>query len=94
MRPDAASAGPSADRWQLARATFRATYDNVTRSNLKVDGVVLVIDAADGGMVAATVDALRRWNTGSISDAAFRKECWTDSSEALGETARREHSNQ
>ncbi len=63
--------------------------DRVTRDNLKVDGIVLVIDAADGGMVAATTDSLRRWNTGVISDAAFRKGCWTDSPEALGETARR-----
>jgi len=78
------------DRWQLARSAFRATYDRISRSNMKVDGVVLVIDASDGGMVAATIDALRRWNTGVISDAAFRKECWTDSPEALGETAHRE----
>jgi hypothetical protein len=41
-------------------------------------------------MIAATADALRRWNIGAISDAAFRKECWTDSPEAMGETARRE----
>jgi len=38
-------------------------------------------------MIAATSEHLRRWNTGAISDAAFRKECWTDSPEALGETA-------
>jgi len=62
----------------------------MTRSNPKVEGVVIVIDAADGGMIAATADALRRWNTGALSDAAFRKECWTDSPEALGETARRQ----
>jgi hypothetical protein len=57
---------------------------------MKVDGVVIVIDAADGGMIAATSDTLRRWNTGALSDAAFRKECWTDSPEALGETASRQ----
>lgn len=94
LRPDATSGAASADRWQLARSVFRATYDTVTKSSLKVDGVVLVIDAADGGMVAATTDTLRRWNTGAISDAAFRKECWTDSPEALGETARRGPSKQ
>ncbi len=82
--------GAAMGRWELARSMFRATYDNVTRGNMKVDGVVLIIDAADGGMVAATTDALHRWNTGALSDAAFRKECWTDSPEALGETAHRE----
>jgi hypothetical protein len=90
VQPASDGAQAAMDRWQLARSVFRSTYDRISRSNMKVDGVVLVIDAADGGMVAATIDALRRWNTGAISDAAFRKECWTDSPEALGESAHRE----
>jgi hypothetical protein len=90
VQPGSDGTQSAPDRWQFARSMFRATYDRVSRSNLKVDGVVLVIDAADGGMVAATIDSLRRWNTGAISDAAFRKECWTDSPEALGATARRD----
>ena len=89
VRPESAGPQAATDRWQLARSIFRDTYGNINRNKLKVDGVVIVIDAADGGMIAATTDALRRWNTGAISDAAFRKECWTDSPEALGETARR-----
>ena len=92
VRPGADGAPAASDRWQLARAIFRATYDHITRGNLKVDGVVLVIDAADGGMVAATIDSLQRWNTGAITDAAFRNQCWTDSPEALGQTAHREES--
>jgi hypothetical protein len=87
VRPES---GGATDRWQLARSVFRDTYGRISQSNPKVEGVVIVIDAADGGMIAATADALRRWNTGAISDAAFRKECWTDSPEAMGETARRE----
>ncbi len=91
VRPESGGgASGGADRWQLARSVFRDTYGRMTRSNPKVEGVVIVIDAADGGMIAATADALRRWNTGALSDAAFRKECWTDSPEALGETARRQ----
>jgi hypothetical protein len=89
VRPESAGPQAATDRWQLARSIFRDTYGNINRNKLKVDGVVIVIDAADGGMIAATTDALRRWNTGAISDAAFRKECWTDSPEALGETAHR-----
>jgi len=78
------------DRWQLARSVFRDAYSGVLRSATKVDGVVIVIDAADGGMIAATTSTLQRWNSGSISDAAFRKECWADPPEALGERAKRE----
>jgi hypothetical protein len=93
LRPGTEAGSAGLDRWQLARSVFRSTYDHINRDKLKVDGIVLVIDAADGGMVAATSDSLRRWNTGAITDAAFRKECWADSPEALGETARRDVGN-
>ena len=93
VRPDSGGSPQGTDRWQLARSVFRDAYGRLSQSNPKVEGIVIVIDAADGGMIAATADALRRWNTGALSDAAFRKECWTDSPEALGETARREGEN-
>lgn len=89
VRPESGAAPGGTDRWQLARSAFRDTYSHVNRSGPKVEGVVIVIDAADGGMIAATTNALRRWDTGAISDAAFRKECWADPPEALGETAQR-----
>ena len=92
VRPQAGAT--AMDRWQLARSVFRATYDHITHDNLKIDGVVLVIDSADGGMIAATISSLQRWNTGAITDAAFRKECWADSPEALGETSHRESDSQ
>jgi hypothetical protein len=79
-----------ADHWPMLRSVFRDTYARVLRSSIKIEGVVVVIDAADGGMVAATTDVLQRWTTGMLSDAAFRKACWADPPEALGETAQSE----
>jgi len=91
VRP-ASDAGQGApDRWSLASSVFRDTFSRVSRSDAKIEGVVIVIDAADGGMIAATANSLRRWNTGAISDAAFRKECWADPPEAMGETAEHKH---
>jgi len=87
VQPETASG--VADRWQFARLVFRDAYRDVLRSATKVDGVVIVIDSADGGMIAATIGTLQRWDSGAISDAAFRKECWADPPEALGETASR-----
>jgi hypothetical protein len=88
VQPDTAGAGE--DRWQAARSMLRDAYSRVLRSATKVEGLVIVIDSADGGMIAATTNALQRWNSGAISDAAFRKECWADPPEALGETAKRD----
>lgn len=87
VRPESGTAPTGADRWQLARSVFRDSYSRISRADAKIEGVVIVIDDADGGMVAATADSLRRWNTGAISDAAFRKECWSDPPDALGATA-------
>jgi hypothetical protein len=78
------------DRWQLARSAFRDSYSRVSRGDDKIAGIVIVIDAADGGMIGATTDALQRWSTGAMSDAAFRKACWADPPETVGETAQRE----
>jgi hypothetical protein len=91
VRPASDAGGAATDRWSLASSVFRETFSRVSRSDAKIEGVVIVIDAADGGMVAATANSLRRWNTGAISDAAFRKECWADPPGAMGETAVHEH---
>jgi hypothetical protein len=87
-RPESVAQSEAA-RWPLARSLFLDTYSRISRENARVEGVVIVIDAADGGMIAATANSLRRWNTGTISDAAFRKECWADPPEALGDTVRK-----
>ena len=91
VRPASDAGQRTPDRWSLASSVFRDTFSRVTRSDAKIEGVVIVIDAADGGMIAATTNSLRRWNTGAISDAAFRKECWADPPEAMGETAEHKH---
>ena len=47
-------------------------------------GLVLIFDAEDGGMVAATRAALEQWNSGTLSDQAFWKQCLLDPPEILG----------
>jgi hypothetical protein len=94
VRPDSPSAPGPSDRWQLASSVFRDSYGRINQSSPRIDGIVIVFDAADGGMIAATAETLRRWNTGALSDAAFRKECWTDSPETFGETAQHKAKSQ
>lgn len=54
-----------------------------------VEGVVVVFDAAEGGMAATTIAALRQWGAGSLSDAAFLKQCWFDPEDAFTTSAAR-----
>jgi len=48
-----------------------------------VQGVVLVLDSADGGQIAATSEFLQQWQTGKISEASFWKNCSVDPPDLL-----------
>lgn len=72
-----------AQRASFARSVFRKTYPQLTHSTDRLEGVVIVFDAADGGMAAATLADLRRLETGELTDAAFWKRCWLDPPEAF-----------
>jgi hypothetical protein len=76
-------------RTSFAKSVFRKTFPELTNESDKVEGVVIVFDSADGGMVATTVPALQRWNTGSLSDDSFWQQCWVDPPEAFGKPAGR-----
>ncbi len=91
VHPDSAAGQSGTDNWRVARSVFRDAYAHIAGTAPKIEGVVIVIDSPEGGMIAATTDALRRWNTGAIPDAAFRKECWADPPETLRDAAQSEH---
>ena len=44
----------------------------------------MIFDSDDGGMIAATVPALRQWKSGTLSDEAFWRRCFFDPPEAFG----------
>jgi hypothetical protein len=49
-------------------------------------GMVLIFDAEDGGMVAATQAVLNEWKNGSLTEQALWKQCYLDPPEILGTT--------
>jgi hypothetical protein len=51
-----------------------------------VDGLVLIFDSEDGGMVASRREVLDQWKRGTISEADFWKQCYLDPPEILGAT--------
>lgn len=93
IHPDPSGSQSGGENWRLSRSIFRDAYAHIAGSSPKIEGVVIVIDAPDGGMIAATTDTLRRWNTGAIQDAAFRKECWADPPETLRDATQPEHTS-
>jgi len=54
-----------------------------------IAGVVLILDAADGGEAAATLAALQQWKSGTLSEEAFWQQCYLDPPEAFRDPAPR-----
>jgi len=68
------------DKLRFAETLFRKESE----SSSAVAGVVLIFDAEDGGMVAATSSVLEQWKKDLISEQAFWKHCFLDPPEILG----------
>jgi len=51
-----------------------------------VEGVVVIFDSADGGIVGATLATLKQFTAGTLSFESFWKECYRDPPEAFQES--------
>jgi hypothetical protein len=71
---NAPNPGPEAKK-EFAQALFAKQYAEVVSAS---HGIVLIFDAEDGGMVAATLPALQQWKAGTLSDDAFWHKCFFD----------------
>ncbi len=75
-------AGP-ADRLEYAEFLFGKSFPETAQKSKDLAGVVVIFDAADGGMIAATMTALQQWKTGALSDAALWHKCFFDPPETF-----------
>lgn len=80
---DPATTGPEAKR-AFAKSLFDREYADLTSTSSSVVGVVVIFDSEDGGMIAATMSALRQWKAGTLSDEAFWRRCLFDPGDAFG----------
>jgi len=67
------------DKMRFAEDLFKK--EAVSKSS---SGLVLIFDAEDGGMVAATQVVLEKWKSGSLTEQALWKQCYLDPPEILG----------
>lgn len=69
------------DKMRFAESEFKK--ENLSGAS-SAAGLVLIFDAEDGGVIAATRAALDQWKTGALSEQAFWKQCYLDPPEILG----------
>ncbi|MGH9517586.1 MAG: hypothetical protein ACRD3P_18100 [Terriglobales bacterium] len=67
------------DKMRFAEDLFKKENTSTSAA-----GLVLIFDAEDGGMVAATEAVLDTWKNGSLTEQAFWKQCYLDPPEILG----------
>jgi hypothetical protein len=74
----------SEEKLRFAEAEFK----QVLSSSASADGVVVIFDSEDGGMIAATRASLQQWKSGTVSDRAFWTQCYFDPPEIFASANR------
>jgi hypothetical protein len=78
-----AKAGGPQEKLEYAKYLLGKTYTELVQKKENLDGIVLVFDSADGGMIAAPVTTLQQWKIGALSDAALWHQCFFDPPETF-----------
>jgi hypothetical protein len=63
---------------EFVKSLLDESYAGLAKASPEVEGVVLIFDAADGGMIAVTTATLKRWETGDLSDSDLWHQCFFD----------------
>jgi hypothetical protein len=66
-----------------AKKLFQDDYAALAASGGE-SGEVIIFDAQDGGMMAATLASVKQWRNGDLNDDAFWKQCFFDPPETFG----------
>jgi hypothetical protein len=73
----------SKERLEYAKFLMDKNYSEIANKSQNLQGVVVVFDSADGGMIGASLPALQQWRAGTLTDSAFWHKCFFDPPEAL-----------
>jgi hypothetical protein len=78
-------AGPQL-RLEFAKSVLDKDYAELEQKPQELAGIVVIFDAVDGGMIAATFPTLQQWKAGKLSDAALWHQCFFDPPETFNES--------
>ena len=67
----------------FAFSLFQKFSADATSSAPEVDGIVVIFDSADGGIIAATIATIEQVRGGSLSRDDFWKYCYLDPADAF-----------
>lgn len=70
-------------RLEFVKSVMDRNYGELAQRPQELAGIVVIFDAADGGMIAATFPTLQQWKAGKLSDAALWHQCFFDPPETF-----------
>lgn len=92
-RPDGSAMNlPTGDRLQFVQKVFSDRYREMAHSAQDTaEGIVVIFMDDRGGVAAASLDDIRQWVEGGLTDSAFLKRCSLDPPGAFHEAPLKEH---
>jgi hypothetical protein len=73
-------------RLEFTKSVLDKDFAELAQKPQELAGVVVIFDAVDGGMIAATYATLQQWKAGKLSDAALWHQCFFDPPETFNPT--------
>ena len=73
-------------RLVFAKAIFQRTAADRAAPNAALEGIVVIFDSADGGIVGTTFAVLKQFIAGALSPESFWKQCYRDPLETFQES--------
>ena len=73
-------------RLEFTKSVLDKDYAELAQKPQELAGIVVIFDAVDGGMIAATFPTLQQWKAGKLSDAALWHQCFFDPPETFSES--------
>ena len=78
-RPQGSALNETGNKLQFAQSVFMERYRQVTHSSQDpLAGIVVIFLDQRGGVAAASIDDIRQWDDGSLTQQAFLKRCSLD----------------
>jgi hypothetical protein len=73
-------------RLEYAKFLFDKSYAEISQKSAGLEGIVVIFDSSDGGMIAATLATLQQWRAGKLSDSALWHKSFFDPPETFDST--------
>ena len=77
----------SRERLEYAKFLLDKSYTEIAEKKQDLQGVVVVFDSVDGGMIGATLPVLQQWKAGAMTDSALWHQCFFDPPETFDSNA-------